>query len=191
MYVVELDRAWTETVFLFQGFRIRQQQKSACCRKSASTSGWMRDARSAFASRPGRTRPRRRRTWQPLIGKVSFSAEMAQAEPVYQAAREQSLRILQAVRLGQALDVATVKEVVKGCVESILRNPAAMLWLARIKHKDEQHPGALAAGGHPYRARARAGPAAPAARTDRRLWHVARCRQDQGARGDSQQARAR
>ena len=31
---------------------------------------------------------------QPLIGKVSFSAEMAQAEPVYQAAREQSLRIL-------------------------------------------------------------------------------------------------
>ncbi len=62
---------------------------------------------------------------------------MAQAEPVYQAAREQSLRILQAVRLGQALDVATVKEVVKGCVESILRNPAAMLWLARIKHKDE------------------------------------------------------
>ena len=27
MYVVELDRPWTDTTFLFQGFRIRQQQE--------------------------------------------------------------------------------------------------------------------------------------------------------------------
>lgn len=27
MYVVELDRPWTDTSFLFQGFRIRQQQE--------------------------------------------------------------------------------------------------------------------------------------------------------------------
>ncbi len=27
MYVVELDRPWGETAFLFQGFRIRQQQE--------------------------------------------------------------------------------------------------------------------------------------------------------------------
>jgi putative nucleotidyltransferase with HDIG domain len=41
------------------------------------------------------------------------------------------------VRLGHALDVAQVKVVVKECVESMLRNPGAMLWLARIKHSDE------------------------------------------------------
>ena len=27
MYVIELDRPWGETAFLFQGFRIRQQQE--------------------------------------------------------------------------------------------------------------------------------------------------------------------
>lgn len=137
MYVVELDRAWTETAFLFQGFRIRQQQEIRLLQEICQYV-WVDARRSVGIRQQARENQAAQEVdLQPLIGKVSFSAEMAQAEPAYQAAREQSLRILQAVRLGQALDVATVKEVVKGCVESILRNPAAMLWLARIKHKDE------------------------------------------------------
>ena len=43
--------------------------------------------------------------------------------PVWHAAREESLRILQVVKLGQELDVAAVKTVVKACVDSILSNP--------------------------------------------------------------------
>ena len=74
---------------------------------------------------------------QPVIAKVDFNLEMQQAEPAFHSAREQSLRLLEAVRLGHELDVAQVKVVVKECVESMLRNPGAMLWLARIKHSDE------------------------------------------------------
>lgn len=73
---------------------------------------------------------------QPIVGKVNFSQEVDQASPVWHAAREESLRLLEAVRLGQELDVKAVKAVVRECVDSILRNPAAMLWLARIKNSD-------------------------------------------------------
>lgn len=134
MYVVELDRAWTETEFLFQGFRIRQQQEIRLLQEICQYV-WV-DARRSVGIRQ-QAQENQAASLQPVISKVSFSAEMAQAEPAYQAAREQSQRILQAIKLGQALDVAAVKEVVKGCVESILRNPSALLWLARIKNKDE------------------------------------------------------
>ncbi|VXB48196.1 Diguanylate cyclase [Pseudomonas sp. 8BK] len=136
MYVVELDRPWTDTTFLFQGFRIRQQQDirllQEVCRYvwvDARQSVTEYDQVTANIAQP--------EALQPAIAKVDFNLEMLQAAPSWNAAREESLRILQAVKLGQELDVEAVKAVIKDCVESILRNPAAMLWLARIKNSDE------------------------------------------------------
>ncbi|WP_394236006.1 HD-GYP domain-containing protein [Pseudomonas anguilliseptica] len=136
MYVVELDRPWTDTTFLFQGFRIHQQQDirllQEVCRYvwvDARQSVTEHDQVTANIAQP--------ETLQPVIAKVDFNLEMLQAAPTWNAAREESLRILQAVKLGQELDVEAVKAVIKDCVESILRNSAAMLWLARIKNSDE------------------------------------------------------
>ncbi|MFP6798133.1 MAG: HD-GYP domain-containing protein [Pseudomonas sp.] len=136
MYVVELDRPWTDTTFLFQGFRIRQQQDirllQEVCRYvwvDARQSVTEHDQVTANIAQP--------EALQPAIAKVDFNLEMLQAAPSWNAAREESLRILQTVKLGQELDVEAVKAVIKDCVESILRNPAAMLWLARIKNSDE------------------------------------------------------
>jgi HD-GYP domain-containing protein (c-di-GMP phosphodiesterase class II) len=135
MYVIELDRPWTETSFLFQGFRIRQQEEirllQEACKHvwvdSRLTVGVKQQIIENHALAP---------ELQPTVGKVSFTQEMDQASPVWHAAREESLRLLDAVRMGQELDVSAVKAVVRECVDSILRNPAAMLWLARIKNSD-------------------------------------------------------
>ena len=135
MYVIELDRPWTETSFLFQGFRIRQQEEirllQEACKHlwvdSRLTVGVKQQIIENHAQAP---------ELQPIVGKVSFTQEMDQASPVWHAAREESLRLLDAVRMGQELDVSAVKAVVRECVDSILRNPAAMLWLARIKNSD-------------------------------------------------------
>ena len=136
MYVVELDRPWTDTSFLFQGFRIRQKQDirllQEVCRYvwvDAHQSVTVHDQVTANIAQP--------EALQPVIAKVDFNLEMLQAAPTWHAAREESLRILQAVKLGQELDVGAVKAIIMDCVESILRNPAAMLWLARIKNSDE------------------------------------------------------
>lgn len=138
MYVVELDRPWTETAFLFQGFRIRQQQEILLLGEVCQYV-WVDARRSVGMQRQVEENLAVAATaeLQPVIGKVDFNMEMQHAEPAFHSAREQSLRLLEAVRLGHELDVAQVKVVVKECVESMLRNPGAMLWLARIKHSDE------------------------------------------------------
>lgn len=137
MYVAELDRPWTDTAFLFQGFRIRQQQEIRLLQEICQFV-WV-DARRSIGLKQqvAENLASPVAALEPAVGKVDFNIEMQQAVPAYQAAREQSLRLLEAVRLGQELDVTAVKVVVKECVDSILRNPAALLWLARIKHKDE------------------------------------------------------
>ncbi|WP_439888583.1 HD-GYP domain-containing protein [Pseudomonas sp. MBLB4123] len=136
MYVAALDRPWTETPFLFQGFLIREQQELRQLREHCR-SVWV-DARQStgdgvrhLARQPDAA------ARQAAIAKVKFDNRLQQALPIWQDARDTSLRILNAVRFGQNLDIATVKGVVKTCVEHILESPAAMLWLARIKNSDE------------------------------------------------------
>ncbi|GLK88494.1 HD-GYP domain-containing protein [Pseudomonas turukhanskensis] len=135
MYVVELDRPWRETAFLFQGFLLQTSHElravQAACnfvwvdsQRSHSTLEWA----PAQAAAPAQV--------QAKIRKVDFFQEIATALPAWNAAHAESLRLLNAVKLGHELDVTAVKAVVKECVDSILRNPAALLWLARIKNSD-------------------------------------------------------
>ncbi|GGD01765.1 HD-GYP domain-containing protein [Halopseudomonas salina] len=135
MYVVELDRPWTETSFLFQGFRIRQQQEIRLLQQICKYV-WVDSRRIRGVKKQTIESHAQSVDTQPIISKISFSHEIEQASPAWNTAREESLRILESVRLGQELDVTAVKAVVKECVDSILRNPAAMLWLARIKNSD-------------------------------------------------------
>lgn len=135
MYVIELDRPWTETSFLFQGFRISQQQEIRLLQE-ACKHVWVDSQRTVGVKQQIIENHAQAAELQPIVGKVNFSQEVDQASPVWHAAREESLRLLEAVRLGQELDVKAVKAVVRECVDSILRNPAAMLWLARIKNSD-------------------------------------------------------
>ncbi|MFG0418122.1 HD-GYP domain-containing protein [Pseudomonas sp. zjy_8] len=136
MYVVELDRPWTDTNFLFQGFRIRQQQEIRLLQEVCEYV-WVDARRSLTAQRQLAENVTKTAPLVPTIAKVDVSLELEHASPVWEAAREESLRILKAVKMGAELDVVAVKAVVKDCVESILRNPAAMLWLARIKNSDD------------------------------------------------------
>ncbi|SDR86744.1 HDIG domain-containing protein [Halopseudomonas sabulinigri] len=135
MYVTELDRPWTETSFLFQGFRIRQQQEIRLLAQVCKHV-WVDSRRSVGVKQQVIENHAQSPELQPIVAKVEFNQEMQQASPVWHKAHEESLRLLDAVRLGQELDVAAVKAVVSECVQSILRNPAAMLWLARIKNSD-------------------------------------------------------
>jgi HD-GYP domain-containing protein (c-di-GMP phosphodiesterase class II) len=136
MYVAKLDRPWTETPFLFQGFLIREQQELHLLREHCQ-SVWVDAKQSTGASAQQLSQPADRATREAAIAKIKFDNCLQQAQPIWRAARETSLRILNAVKFGQKLDVATVKEVVKECVDHILESPSAMLWLARIKDSDE------------------------------------------------------
>lgn len=81
MYVVELDRPWTDTSFLFQGFRIQKQQEIRLFQQQCSYV-WVDARRSVsvseqIAENVGATAP-----LQPVIAKVDFNLEIQQAAPV-------------------------------------------------------------------------------------------------------------
>lgn len=136
MYVVELDRPWVETPFLFQGLRIRTSREIQLFQE-LSEFVWVDARQSLNPEQQMRENLASPLMAQAVIAKVDFNSEIEHAEPVWHTAREASLRILQAVKLGLELDVVAVKDVVRDCVESVLRNRGAMLWLARIKNSDE------------------------------------------------------
>lgn len=136
MYVAELDRPWIETPFLFQGLRIRNAREIQLFQEH-SEYVWVDARQSIGVAEQIKDNLATPRPLTAAIAKVELTTEIENAEPIWHSARETSLRILKAARLGMELDVTAIEEVVKDCVESILRNQGAMLWLARIKNSDE------------------------------------------------------
>ena len=62
--------------------------------------------------------------------------EHSSANKAYRAAHQTVSGLLEQARLGNALDTKSARLVVTDCVDSILRNPDALLWMAKIKHVD-------------------------------------------------------
>ena len=137
MQIEALDRPWEETTFSFREFRIRREEELRLLRESCEYV-WV-DIASTAASQalPVETPAECEAVCAGLYAPVDFNVEMAQAELAWGAARAQSWRILEAVELGEPIQVGAVKAVVKDCVDSILRNPSALLWLTRIKFQDD------------------------------------------------------
>lgn len=133
MQIEALDRPWEETTFSFREFRIRREEELRLLREHCEYA-WVdiASASGAWAT------PLDTSVECPVLAEpVDFNTEMARAELAWSSARAQSWRILEAVEMGEPIQVGAVKAVVKGCVDSILRNPSALLWLTRIKFQDD------------------------------------------------------
>lgn len=132
MYVCELDRPWAGTPFLFQGFPIQSVQDLRTLRDTCEFV-WV-DRRQSHSVTPlAANLPAgdQTRTYA-----IDYREAVKATEPVWRDARAVSMRMLDAVRFGQELDVSEVRRAVGACVESVLKHPAASLWLARIKQRD-------------------------------------------------------
>lgn len=133
MYVCELDRPWEGTPFLFQGFPIQSVHDIRLLQENCEFV-WVDRQRSWS---PGPSSAGRSASDQAKTHAIDYRAAISAAEPAWREARAVSMRLLDAVRFGRELDVGEVRRAVGDCVESILKHPAASLWLARIKHRDE------------------------------------------------------
>jgi len=135
MYISKLDRPWLDTPFLFQGFQVNCESDIDTVKQfceyvyiDAIEERWQRgDTRTTgLNSRK-----------QCYIKKVSFEQEQHTATGVYTRARSITKSLLDEVRLGNAINTQQVKDTVGECVDSIIRNPDALMWLTQIKNKDE------------------------------------------------------
>jgi len=67
---------------------------------------------------------------------VSVEQEVPQARAAVAEAAVLLDKLVEDIRLGQAFEVERVEEIVDGMVESIVRNPDALMWVARLREQD-------------------------------------------------------
>jgi HD-GYP domain-containing protein (c-di-GMP phosphodiesterase class II) len=142
MYVAELDRPWTDTPFMFQGFHLRTEQQLAALKKfckhvfvDLERSENLRPPPPEFSIKGSTAYPE----------KASVEAEFQPAVQDYQRVLASVGELLKpAAKQGGVLDAKEVKESVKRLADSVVRNPDAMLLVTRLREQSaEVHARAL------------------------------------------------
>lgn len=145
-YVHELDRPWTDTPFMFQGFVLRTPDQLEVIRKFCKSvtidterSETGTDARLQSLS-SGATAPKAAAS---STGKTNY-VETASIEQELQRARTDYARcqavvsqMLASVRSGRTLDADQIEGAVTSMAQSVVRNPDALLLYAQLSEKGE------------------------------------------------------
>ncbi|HET7650742.1 MAG TPA: HD-GYP domain-containing protein [Gammaproteobacteria bacterium] len=162
MYVARLDRPWTETPFLFQGFFVRNEDELEELRRYckyvfidteqsvADTGGSPSQPQNRPETNertitgvtslrypspsPAANAGARNRTVYKTV--VAVEQELESARQTYTDATKAAQEILNTLQNGGQLDINLAKQTVEPVVESVLRNPDAMIWLSRMKKHD-------------------------------------------------------
>lgn len=134
MYVVELDRPWIETPFLFQGFLISSAEEIKQLQEHCEYV--FIDVTQTTVSVKKQDQAKTEVTTK-RIYKVPVEKELAVAATHYDFAKGAIDNSLQALRLSQEIDTDQIKIAVQSCVDSVINNPNALMWLTQIKNKDD------------------------------------------------------
>lgn len=147
MYVSELDRPWLETPFLFQGFRITNsnelEQISKLCDfvfvdTEKSTIAVPERLAAGNGEAFGQTEQDTARIVKPAEPyRNNFEDEYPVARSIHLHAHEMVATLFSDVRMGKSLDVEETRRVVTRMVDSILRNPDALILLACLSRKHD------------------------------------------------------
>src|SRR5689334_4924573 len=140
VFVAELDRPWTETPFMFQGFVLKDDKQLAVLKEYCKT--------VFIDSEKGLDLPDRKLQSGPLgsakltsvlasiKNKARYEEEASVDEELPRARAAQSKTevvlkdVFGMVKAGKAIDAPRVKEAVSNMTDSVVRNPDAMLLLA-------------------------------------------------------------
>lgn len=167
MYVVELDRPWRDTPFLFQGLEIRtdeeiEQFKLHCQhvyivvpesysepvpRRPILAERITRTQSPAAATKaaaPTRLDERDllRRVSAPRFpatyaDRTTLEEEAAEIRDTHAECRVMVKTVMEDVRLGKSIDGVGTKKLISRMAESVLRNPDALTCFIQLKKKDE------------------------------------------------------
>jgi HD-GYP domain-containing protein (c-di-GMP phosphodiesterase class II) len=141
MYVCELDRPWAESPFLFQGFEMKTEADIRAVRKICRYV-YIDISREMYAppslkkanliaaqkeeAPPPRARPR-----------VQIEQEIHAARCAYENTSALVRTMMDDIHFGRRIDTQGAKQVVRECVDSLIRNPDALLFLTQLKNRDE------------------------------------------------------
>jgi putative nucleotidyltransferase with HDIG domain len=137
MYVCMLDRPWLETPFLFQGFLLSHDDDLFALRSlcdyvyvdllltRVDVSG-LKPLKAISGLGP--------RAY-PVT--VDIELEIGRASKAYSRSLKEIKHILHCIHDHHNIDIEKMIVAIRGCLDSVIRNPSALLWLTRIKHVDQ------------------------------------------------------
>jgi len=138
MFVVELDKPWEESGFMFQGLELTSATDIQAVQKECAHVWVDYDEFSLKKSgKPGDDTVTSSAGAGARDSGVTVEEEFEVAQEVHSLASEAVSSLFEEIRLGAQVDGGKVKQAVNGCVDSILRNPDASVWLTRMQAKHE------------------------------------------------------
>jgi HD-GYP domain-containing protein (c-di-GMP phosphodiesterase class II) len=129
MYVAELDRPWTETPFMFQGFVLKTEKQLETLMKFCKSV--VVDTERAERLEPVAPAVTRYTTQAPV------EKEVEKARLAHAGADQKIRAAVEAVKTSKAIDARRVEEAVDGMVQSVLRNPDALLLFSQLRQKGD------------------------------------------------------
>ena len=150
MYVCELDRPWSDTPFLFQGFRVTNDREIEMLKKTCEFF-YIDEEKSTVDVDPNlivlskENKTKKYNKPEPLYTiqvkhepyQEKFENEFPVAKAAYHNAFEKMNVVFSDLRLGNSLDTLTVKSTVQNMANSILRNPDALKLLCILQERDD------------------------------------------------------
>lgn len=137
MYICDLDRPWLDTPFILQGFKITTLEEietiSEHCEFvyiESTEDGWLEADERALLNKSPSSKKAYKNT-------ATNKQEYGRAAGIHERSRQLTRSFMDDVRLGRGIDIQEVKTTVSESVSSILRNPDAMMWMSRIRKKDD------------------------------------------------------
>jgi HD-GYP domain-containing protein (c-di-GMP phosphodiesterase class II) len=142
VYVSELDRPWTETPFMYQGFVINSDAQLQALKKYCKKVYIDSDKGSDLPNNPFIGGPKIPGVLESIKEKATYE-EKLHVKLELPAARQAQIKttnvlkdVFGSIQAGNALDAPRVQGAVTSMTDSVVRNPDAMLLLARMKEKD-------------------------------------------------------
>lgn len=142
MYIHELCGSWMDHPFWKAGFLLDNAADLQRLRQSSVTQVWI-DTSKGLDAREGVGQSERREQVQHLLERVeqvtpvSFSSEVRRAAEICATSKDAVISMFSEARMGKAVDVATVKNIVTDMAGSLKRHPGALISIARLKQADE------------------------------------------------------
>jgi HD-GYP domain-containing protein (c-di-GMP phosphodiesterase class II) len=143
VYIHDLDRPWTETQFMYQGFVLSTQVQLDALKKYCKHVFIDTDKGADIAVDPFGGGSKLPSVLETIKNKVVYE-EKTQVKQELPAARQAQVKtavvlkdVFGSIQAGKALDAPRVREAVTSMTDSVVRNPDAMLLLAKMKEKSE------------------------------------------------------
>ncbi len=131
MKVVELDRPWVDSPFTVHGFRISTDNE---IKKLQASCDYVYVA--AKVKRENDTSGKNLKR-QVYTNTQPFEQALPQAKSAHRQAKSVVKGFFKNLSLGQSFETSVAKKAVKQCVDSVIANQEAMLWLGLLKDVDE------------------------------------------------------